>query len=149
MFHVKQFRDPRDDEFTIDEQTHWLYCGVTQTGKTTLARWHARTLAKARHRVLVYDPVRTETAGGAWEGCTLLEDDREKAFERLAGESDCYVFVDEAPDLFGHEYRETHWLLRKGRHQGMYLRLMSQRPTMIPPNVRTQCARLFMFRLAT
>ncbi len=135
-------------EFTIDEPCHWFYTGVTETGKTTLARFHARTLAKAKHRVLVYDPVMTETAGGAWEGCTMLPPDPEKAAKVLDSSSNCFVFIDECRDLFGHEHRENHWMLRKGRHFGLYFRLICQRPKMIPPDVRSQCSRLFMFRLA-
>jgi hypothetical protein len=138
-----------DEEFSIDETQHWLYTGVTQTGKTTLARFHARELAKAKHKVYVYDPVMTETAGGEWEGCSLIRtDDTEKAIEQLEKLKDCYVFVDEAPDIFGHEHRDTHWMLRRKRHDGVYFRLIAQRPTMLPPSVRSQCARVWIFRLA-
>jgi hypothetical protein len=132
----------------LDEPAHWLYAGVTMTGKTTLARMHARLLANAGHRVIVYDPVRTETAGGDWENCEIISDEPDIAVERLSKARDCFIFVDEAPDLFGHEFRHTHWMLRKKRHDGVYFRLISQRPTMLPPNVRTQCARYFIFRLA-
>jgi hypothetical protein len=145
----KQKVNRKDEEFTIDEPSHWLYTGVTETGKTTLARFHARTLATAKHRVYVYDPVRTETAGGAWEKCSMLKSDPDEASEQIEELQDCFVFVDEARDLLGHDRRENHWMLRRGRHQGIYFRLVCQRPTMLPPDVRTQCSRLFMFRLAS
>ena len=142
----------------VDSPVHVLYCGVTMTGKTTLARHHARILARAGYDVAVYDPVGTETAGGDWEveGAPaqpiMFHDDAKFMhwLERARGEPErpIFVFVDEAADIFGHGNNENQWLPRRVRHQNIYLRLLSQRPKMLPPNVRTQCALCYMFRLS-
>ena len=138
----------------IDEACHWLYVGVTQSGKTTLARWHARALVKARHHVIVYDPVGTPTAGGGWgdgdDGSQGFDfySDPEKFNKAMESAKDSFVFIDESADIHSHSQVENQWMLRKGRHAGLYFRLIVQRVKMIPPNVRTQCARLFLFRAA-
>jgi hypothetical protein len=145
----------------IDARQHSLYCGVTLSGKTTLARHHSRELVKAGYDVAVYDPVGSETAGGGWfpvkrysEREPLLFTDENKFLVWLVktdAEPDhpIFVFVDESADIFGHENRDAHWLPRRVRHQNIYLRMISQRPKMLPPNVRTQCGVTYMFRLAS
>lgn len=144
----------RETTGLIDEATHWLYVGVTQSGKTTLARWHSRALVNARHQVIVYDPVGTATAGGGWgagddggEGFQFYNDPAKFA-KAMESAQDAFVFIDESADVHSHSQVENQWMLRKGRHQGLYFRLIVQRVKMIPPNVRTQCARLYLFRAA-
>lgn len=137
----------------VDEPAHWLYTGTSLTGKTTLARWHARILSRAKYHVVVYDPVGTPTKGGDWPEDAQRFDDRAKfiAFcERVSflPEHPAFVFVDEAADVYSLATPETHWMLRRGRHRHMYMRVISQRPKMLAPNVRSQCTRVFMFRLA-
>jgi hypothetical protein len=151
---IRGKRGSGKDEATglIDEACHWIYVGVTQSGKTTLARWHSRKLVAAKHHVIVYDPVGTATAGGGWgsgddggSGFDFYEDP-EKFMEAIAKAKDAFVFIDESADTHSHAQVENHWLLRRGRHAGLYIRLLVQRVKMLPPNVRTQCARLFLFR---
>jgi len=139
-------------EFTIDEPAHWLYVGPTKCGKTTLARFHAQQLCKAKWKVIVFDPVGTITAGAKegeeWgDGARVIVEleDFEKEMEE---EHDAFVFVDESPDVLSHAQAHNHWMLRRGRHSKLYFRVITQRVKMIPPNVRTQCSRLFLFRCA-
>lgn len=141
------------DDFTLDERRHWLYCGVTESGKTTLARYHARILAREKWKVIVFDPARTETMGGDWPPeATLYTESpvfmREVAKIKGDREHPTFVFVDESAEIFNHSAQENFWLARRGRHRGIYLRSIAQRPTMIHPHVRTQHSRLFLFRVA-
>jgi len=136
-----------------DVREHVLYCGVTQTGKTTLARHHARILDAADYDVHVYDPVGTETLGGDWpERAKVLTTPEQfhKHLEHLEGTADrpVFMFVDESADLFGHAETHAHWIPRSCRHSHIYLRLIVQRPKMLHPSVRTQCAYAFMLRLS-
>lgn len=138
----------------IDARLHVLYCGVTMSGKTTLARHHARVLARADYDVAVYDPVGTATAGGDWpEKCLRFDNDQKFLEWLIKVEGDkrrpWFVFVDESADIFGHGNTQNEFLPRRVRHQNVYLRLVSQRPKMLPPNVRTQCAHCYMFRLSS
>jgi hypothetical protein len=137
----------------IDARVHTLFVGVTQSGKTTLARHHARLLVRAGYDVAVYDPVGTATAGGDWPAEAKIFQDQTAFLEWLLSvkgepERPWFVFVDESADIFGHGNSDNNWLPRRVRHQNVYLRLISQRPKMLPPNVRTQTAHCYMFRLA-
>ncbi len=142
-------------ETIVDAREHVLYCGVTMTGKTTLAREHAQILEKAKYEIVVYDPVGTDTANGNWpEGTKVLSDpeqfhewieDNETTYDE---DHVCFLFVDESADIFGHSQTHAHWIARKIRHQYIYLRLIVQRPNMLHPSVRTQCSYVYMLRLS-
>lgn len=137
----------------IDTREHTLYCGVTLTGKTTLARFHAQKLAAGKHDVIVYDPVRTGTINGDWpEGAKILTipETFHEEMERINGDEEhpVFLFVDESADIFGHTETHAHWIPRQCRHRNIYLRMMVQRPKMLHPSVRTQCAFAYMFRVS-
>lgn len=132
-----------------------MYCGVTMTGKTTLAREHAGILEKAHYDIAVYDPVGTDTANGNWpEGVKILSTPEEfhewidAATDEYTDEHPCFLFVDESADIFAHSETHAHWIARKIRHDDIYLRMIVQRPNMLHPSVRTQCSYVYMLRLA-
>jgi DNA helicase HerA-like ATPase len=139
---------PDSPRTLVDVPAHCIYAGVTQTGKTTLARLHARLLSENGYDVCVYDPVHTATAGGDWPSNAQVFDNQAQFIAYVKSAQDVFVFVDESADVFSLSQTENHWLLRRGRHQGLYVRLIVQRPKMIAPNVRTQCAVAYVFRMA-
>lgn len=129
---------------------HTAYYGVTQSGKTTIARAIARKLSADGHVIVVFDPVGTSTAGGDWPENAIVFDDPEE-FMMFLEDDNCppaHVFVDEAAEIFGHTMRENSWLATRGRHFGIYLHIITQRPKMILPNVRGQIGRAYVFRLS-
>lgn len=130
---------------------HILFAGTSQSGKTTLARYFARKLRAANKRVVVYDPVGTATLGGDWgDGAEIYDDDYEflSAVEDPTKIHDAHLFVDEADEIFAHSMRGNFWIAKKGRHYGLSVYAISQRPTMIHPTVRNQMTRGYIFRLA-
>lgn len=129
---------------------HTLICGVTLSGKTTLARELARAAADAGQNVIVFDPVGTATAGGGWPASAIVFDDSAAFFEYVERPDviGAHVFIDEAADFFSVGDRSNFWLLTRGRHFYLHVYLIAQRPKMIAPNARTQCGRCYMFRLA-
>jgi len=130
--------------------SHTLFAGVTESGKTTMARYFARNFARQGHRIIVYDPVGTNTAGGGWPESAVMFDDVDK-FMAYCDRPDVYhahIFVDEAGDHFGVSDKDNHWLFRRGRHKGFFMYPIAQRPKMLAPNVRTQCSTAYIFRLA-
>lgn len=104
--------------------------------------------------VAVFDPLGTPTLGGDWgdpakvkyfhdkeKFLDFIEDDRTRHF---------HLFIDEAHNILGHseECRDNYWLLTEGRHYFLNLHLLTQRPKKLHPDVRSQCGRCYMFRLA-
>lgn len=129
---------------------HTLICGVTASGKTTLAHAIAAELAKHGHGIIVYDPVLSETAAGKWPEKSVLFSDEEEFFEYLARPDvrNAHVFVDEAGEVFNLGKRHNFWLLTRGRHFGLQVYMIAQRPKMIAPTARTQASIGYVFRLA-
>jgi hypothetical protein len=128
---------------------HTLYTGVTQSGKTTMARLISRQLAAQGQTGIVFDPMGTHTAGGGW-GFKEIHHDPYVFLERLEDPklTKAHVFVDEAHKLLGHEMKENFWMMTEGRHFGLFMHILTQRPNKVHPDVRSQCERCYMFRLA-
>jgi hypothetical protein len=136
----------------VDAREHVIYTGITQSGKTTLARFHARILAKAGYDVVAYDPVLTATAGGGWPEKTLIlttPKDLHLFLDKARGtdEHPIFLFVDEAPDIFAHTEVHSKWIPRKVRHQKIFLRLLATRPLEVHPGTRSACTHCYMFML--
>ena len=132
-----------------------LYTGVSLSGKTTLARYHARELSKKHPNVpvIIHDPVsNTITAGGGWPEKAEIYDDTGQYMERIIelvhNNQVAFSFVDEAADILSHSHPENYWLATRGRHYGIHFGFITQRPKLISPSVRSNCTRVFVFRLA-
>jgi len=129
---------------------HYLCTGVTLSGKTTLARYFARHYRSLGKTVIVYDPVGSDTAGGGWgEGARVY--DEQLAFLDFMHSKDAhsaFVFVDEADELFSVRDADLHWMFKRGRHFGLSMWAITQRPKLVAPTVRNQCGQAFIFRLA-
>lgn len=130
---------------------HTLICGVTMSGKTTMARELSRAYLRARQNVIVRDPMGTETAGGDWgDGAIIFgptQDEEFWSYLRHPDVKNTHVIIDEAADFFAVNQPENQWLLRGGRHFGFQVTLLAQRPKMLAPNVRAQCGMGYLFRL--
>lgn len=129
---------------------HTLICGVTMSGKTTLANKFAHELAAQGQTIIVFDPVMTPTAAGSWPQNALLFDDENEFFDYLVKDevNKAHVFIDESGDIFNLSKPWNFWLLTRGRHFGFSVFLIAQRPKMLAPTVRNQCGRAYVFRLA-
>ena len=98
--------------------------------------------------IIVYDPVGTTTAAGTWPSGTYFYNDANKFLAFLNKyEGPALVFIDEADDILSHRYPENSMIVRRGRHYGWRVVLITQRPHLISPSARTQCGVCCMFRL--
>jgi DNA helicase HerA-like ATPase len=129
---------------------HTLYTGITESGKTTLARYIARMAQQNKQQVFVFDPVGTQTAGGGWGDRAIIYDDFEAFMDAVEQTpiTHAHLFIDEAMEHFGVGDKENHWLATRGRHKHLVCHFIAQRPKMLAPNVRTQCTTGYIFRLS-
>lgn len=129
---------------------HALICGVTESGKTTLAHMFAKDFEAKGQNIIVYDPVGTNTASGSWPESAKVFNDAETLFFYLEHPKvmHAHVFIDEAGDIFNAQNRENLWLLTRGRHKGFSVYMICQRPKMILPSARTQASIAYVFRLS-
>lgn len=130
---------------------HALICGVTQTGKTTLAHNIAHEFAQKGAGIIVYDPVGTETIRGKWPESSVIFSDEHEFFGYLSRDdvNNAFVFIDEAGDIFNAQKRENMWLLTRGRHFGFSVFMIAQRPKMILPSARSMAGVCYLFRLSS
>ena len=128
---------------------HTLICGVTMTGKTTIARSMSRALLAKNKRVAVFDPLGTETSGGDWGQGAMVFNNRDQFLDFVEHPLtvNYFIFIDEADEIFSHDMKENVWMLKKGRHWGLFFFLITQRPKMVHPTARNQCCAAFIFRL--
>lgn len=129
---------------------HTLFCGVTLSGKTTLARAIAQQQAKKGIPLIVFDPVGTETANGGWPESAIVIPDLDDFIAYMAHPDvhSASVYIDEAGNVFNPRMPENCFLLTQGRHRGLQINMIAQRPKMVLPNARSQAGRTYMFRLA-
>lgn len=134
---------------TISPPAHVAFYGVTMSGKTTAARYYSRAFCQHRIPVIVFDPVMTQTAGGDWGDGAVIYNDAEKFQDYINSGKlrPCKMFIDEASAIFGHDQRHNFWLAERGRHYGIQLFTITQRPMRIHPSVRDQHNEVYMFRL--
>lgn len=59
----------------------------------------------------------------------------------------CALFVDESGTMIGHYEDEMFWCAIQARHWGHVSHFLTQRPTQLSPTVRSQCTRVYAFRL--
>jgi len=128
---------------------HIAFYGVTMSGKTTAARMYSRAFCRKRVPVVVFDPVGSATLGGDWGDGAVIYRSAEQFEDWVHSDKihPCKLFIDEASAIFGHDQKHNFWLAERGRHYGIQLFTITQRPMRIHPSVRDQHSECYMFRL--
>lgn len=123
------------------QRGHSAIIGMTESGKTTLAKRMAHEYRRRGFGVLVLDPWKSPD----WPADFVTAD--LGAFLRKAHASRrCALFVEEVGG-FGRR-PEFAWLFTQARHWGHATHYLSQYHSQVPPIVRSNCARLFLFRVS-
>lgn len=122
---------------------HVLIPGASRSGKTTLAKKYLAPRYKAAGvPILVLDPM-----GDPDWNADFQTDDPDEFLRVLWDSEGCACFVDEAGESAGTYDKGMHKTATKGRHWGHRMHYLMQRPTMVSPNIRTNCDELFAFIL--
>lgn len=119
---------------------HSLILGMTESGKTTLAKKLAAKYKAAGIGVLVLDPICDP------EWCADFQTaDPDYFLETFWNSKNCAAFIDEAGESAGQYDKAMIKTATKGRHWGHNCHYLSQRGTMINTTIRGQCSQLFLF----
>lgn len=119
---------------------HVLINGMTESGKTTLAKRLAAKYKESNVGVIVLDPLHDPQ----WQADFQTADPDE--FLSVVRQSQrCAVFIDEAGESVGQFDKQMHWLATRARHYGHNSHFLSQRGAQLAKTVRDQCSRLFLF----
>lgn len=122
---------------------HTLIIGMTMSGKTTLAKTIAKQLKSSNHKVAVLDPL-----GDPDFDADFRTKDSAEFLEYAKTHQDHFLFVDESGVAMGRFNEPMNWLATTARHNGHLCTFISQGLTQLPPIVRGQCDRLFIFSCA-
>jgi len=119
---------------------HVLILGMTESGKSTLAKSLCAEAKKRELGTLVLDPL----ADPDW--CADYQTRNASEFLQVVKNSEsCAVFIDESGESVGRYNDEMFWLATRGRHYGHICHFISQRGQQISKTVRDQCGRLYLF----
>lgn len=122
---------------------HAMICGMTESGKTTLAKILAKRIRAKGYNVVVLDPLQDPE----WEA-DYQTDDPDKFMEVARNSIRCLLVVDEAGESVGQYDKTRHWLATRARHWGHTSFFLAQRAQMIARTVRDQCGIAYLFRMS-
>jgi len=119
---------------------HSLLLGMTESGKTSLAKQLIKQFQRKGVHCISLDPLGDPAFGADF----VTDNPAEFAWVWKTSRS-CACFIDEAGTVgkFSEHIKEA---ATKGRHWGHSFFFLSQRATQIEPLVRDQCGALFLFR---
>jgi len=123
--------------------SHSLILGMTESGKTSLAKSLAAEYKKQGFGVLVLDPMHDP----GWQA-DFQTDNQHEFMDVFFNSRSCMVFVDEAGESVGQYDKLMTRTATKGRHWGHCVHYISQRGAMVNRSVRDQCKHLFLFATA-
>jgi len=122
---------------------HSLILGMTESGKTTLAKRLSSAYRRAGVGVIVLDPL----SDPEWNA-THITHDPDNFLETFWNSRSCMVFIDESGDVVGRFDEAMQKTATRGRHWGHSVHYITQRGAMISRTVRDQCSNLFLFNTA-
>ena len=120
--------------------SHSLIFGMTESGKSTLAKRLSHRFKKNGVGVLVLDPLNDE----GWL-CDLQTSDNNDFLRVYWQSRSCCVFIDESGETMGKYDTTMIKTATRGRHWGHSNFYISQRGAQISKTVRDQCRHLFLF----
>lgn len=122
---------------------HSLILGMTESGKTTLARKLAAYYKAQGIGVIVLDPLKDPL----WQ-CDFITADQDEFLEVFWNSQSCMVFLDEGAESVGRYDKAMRKTATQGRHWGHCCHFITQHGTDLSPVVRGQCRHLFLFASA-
>lgn len=122
---------------------HSLILGMTESGKTTLAKKLAASYQARGIKVLVLDPMGDPEWNADFQTSSV-----NTFLDVFWSSRRCAAFIDEAGEAVGQFDKVMHKTATKGRHWGHSVHYLSQRGAQIARTVRDQCGNLFLFTTA-
>ena len=119
---------------------HAIILGMTESGKTTLAKKLAAGYRARGIGVLVCDPLNDP----GWEA-DYRTTDSAQFMDTVRRSRSCAVFIDESGEVVGKYNDQMFWLATRGRHYGHNCHFITQRGSQLAKTVRDQAGRLYLF----
>lgn len=126
--------------------SHCLILGMTESGKTTLAKRLGRQYMQHCVPIIILDSLNDPewTANFPQDYPVLQTTDPEEFLDAFWASKRCACFIDEAGDAVGRYNVVMQKTATRGRHWGHSVHYISQRGVQIAPTVRDQCSHMFL-----
>lgn len=124
---------------------HGLVVGQTEAGKSSLVKWLIREMLRHGRPVLILDPLYDDDFREMGDFHT---DDPELFFKVAWRNKSCNLVIDEAGEMIGQHGRDLNKLATQSRHLGHSAIFITQRPALLAPTIRAQCAWLAAFSVS-
>jgi hypothetical protein len=123
---------------------HYLIVGMTESGKSTLAKLLAKQWKKSGLPIAVLDPL----AYPDWP-CDFHTSRPENFLRHLKTHKEkAWAIIDEGGVAIGRYNEAMNWCFTTSRHIGWNVLVITQGVTQLPPIVRGQCSGVFLFQCA-
>lgn len=122
---------------------HVLIAGITESGKTTLAKQLVARYNRNGIGTLVLDPLHDP----GWNA-TFQTSDPNLFRENVKQSRSCALFIDESGQMIGRYNDEMFFLATRARHYGHNSHFITQRVIQLNKTVRDQCVDLFLFMVS-
>lgn len=120
---------------------HSLILGMTESGKSTLAKQLIKGYVAAGIKCCVLDPI----LDNDWNADYLTDDPDRFLYWWGHGES-LAMFIDESSETCGQWDKEMIKTATRGRHYGHNMHYISHRGTGLSPTIRSNCTHLYLFK---
>lgn len=122
---------------------HVLILGMTESGKTSLAKQLAAQYKAQGIGVIVLDPLHDP----GWNA-DIQTGNSDAFLDAVKKSRSCAVFIDESGEMIGQYNKEMQWLATRARHYGHNSHFIAQRGAQLSPNIRDMCGHLFVFNIS-
>lgn len=121
---------------------HNMILGVSESGKTLLAKLVCARIKKKGVKTAVLDPM----LDPEWD-CDFITDNPEDflAFAKNKDNMSSVLFVDEGSQSIGRYNPQMEWIVTQSRHWGHSAWIICQGASQLSPIVRDQTSQLFLF----
>ncbi len=119
---------------------HSLFVGMTEMGKTTLARNMGIAYRSRGFETIVLDPL----LDPRWRA-SYITSDGDKFIAKCKVSQKCMLFVDEGSESVGRYNVPMQWVVTQSRHWGHSAHILCQGATQLAMIVRDQCTHLYLF----
>lgn len=120
---------------------HNLVVGMTESGKSTLAKIVCKAMQKRGISTAVLDPMHSQD----WGVPTFQTHNSETFLEYVKKNKSHVLFIDEAGQMIGRWNQPMEWLATTSRHLGHSCWFILQGTTQVSPVIRDQCHKCYLF----
>jgi DNA helicase HerA-like ATPase len=127
---------------------HVLILGMTESGKTTLAKKILKSYRDKNISALVLDPLcDPDWSQDGTEKNFFQTDDQEDFLRKMYASRSCALFIDESGASIGRYAGPMAVVATQSRHFGHKAHFITQRAVQLDRTIRDQCSTLFVFRV--